>query len=60
MSGSVFAADEILVAIHVDAASCRLGRLAGDGVLLGAAEYAYGAGVTGLVETVGPAAGMRG
>jgi hypothetical protein len=58
MSESVFAADEILVAVHFAAARCRLGRLAGDGVLLGAAEYAYGAGITGLVETVGPAAGM--
>jgi hypothetical protein len=57
MSGSVFAADEILVAIHFDAARCRLGRLAEDGVLLGAAEYAYGAGITGLVGTVGPLAG---
>jgi hypothetical protein len=58
MSGSALAADEILVAIHFDAARCRLGRLAGDGVLLGAAEYAYGAGITGLAETAGPAAGM--
>jgi hypothetical protein len=58
MSGSVFAADEILVDVHFDAARCQLGRLAGDGVLLAAAEYAYGAGITGLVETVGPAAGM--
>jgi hypothetical protein len=58
MSGSVFAADEIVVAINFDAARCRLGRLAGDGVLLGAAEYAYNAGITGLVETVEPAAGM--
>ena len=58
MNGSVFAADEILVAVHFATARRRLGRLAGDGVLLGAAEYAYGAGITGLVETVGPAAGM--
>jgi len=58
MSGSVFAADEILVAVHFDAARCRLRRLAGDGVLLGAAEYAYGSGITGLVEMVGAAAGM--
>jgi len=58
MSGNVFAADEILVAVHFAAVRCRLGRLAGDGVLLGAAEYAYGAGITGLVQMVGPAAGM--
>jgi len=57
MSRSVFAADEILVAAHFDAARRRLGLLAGDGVLLGAAEYAYGAGITGLVETVGLDAG---
>lgn len=58
MSGNVFAADAISVATHFDAARCRLARLAEDGVLLRAAEYAYGAGITGLVETVGPAAGM--
>lgn len=58
MSGSVFAADEILVDVHFDAARCRLGCLARDGVLLGAAEYAYGAGITGLVETAGPSVRM--
>jgi hypothetical protein len=58
MNGTVFAADEILVDVCFDVARCRLGRLAADGVLLGAAEYAYGAGITGLVETVGAAARM--
>lgn len=58
MSGNVFTADEISVDVSFDAARCRLEQLAQDGVLLGAAEYAYGAGITGLVETVGPAAGM--
>src|SRR5262245_66493053 len=58
MSGNVFAADEISVDVSVDAARGRLEQLAQDGVLLGAAEYAYGAGITGLVETAEPAAGM--
>jgi hypothetical protein len=58
MSGNVFTADEISVNVSLDAARCRLEYLAQGGVLLGAAEYAYGAGITGLVETVGPAAGM--
>ena len=57
MSGSVFATDEILVDVSFAAARCQLEHLTQDGVLLGAAEYAYGAGITGLVETVGPAAG---
>ncbi len=57
MSGSVFTTDEVLVDVGFDAARRRLGRLAGDGVLLGAAEYAYGAGITGLMQEAGPAAG---
>src|SRR5215471_17585677 len=55
MSGSVFAADEIPADVSFAAARCQLEHLARDGVLLGAAEYAYGAGTTGLVETAGPA-----
>jgi len=58
MSGNVFTADEISVDVSFDAARPRLAYLAQHGVLLGAAEYAYGAGITGLVETVGPAAGI--
>jgi hypothetical protein len=58
MSGNVFAADQVLVQAGFAAARGRLGRLAGDGVLLGAAEYAYGAGMTGLVAAAGPAARM--
>jgi len=58
MNGNVFTADEITVNISFDAARCRLEYLAQDGVLLGAAEYAYGAGITGLVDTVGPVAGI--
>ena len=58
MSGNVFTADEISVDVGFDAARCRLAYLAQHGVLLGAGEYAYGAGITGLVETVGSAAGI--
>jgi hypothetical protein len=58
MSANVFVDDRILLDVGFAAARRRLGRLARDGVLLSAAEYAYGAGITGLVETVGPAAGM--
>jgi hypothetical protein len=58
MNGSVFTSDEILVDVGFEAARGRLRCLAGDGVLLGAAEYAYGAGITGLVQEAGPAAGM--
>jgi hypothetical protein len=58
MSGNVFAADQVLVDTSFAAARRRLGRLAGDGVLLGAAEHAYGAGITGLAEAAGPAARM--
>jgi hypothetical protein len=58
MSGNVVIADEILVDVHLDAARCQLGHLARDGVLLGAAEYAYGAGIAGLGEMVGPTVRM--
>lgn len=58
MNGSVFATDEVLVDVGFDAARRRLACLAGDGVLLGAAEYAYGAGIAGLAQEAGPATGM--
>jgi hypothetical protein len=58
MSGNVFTADEILVDVSFDAARCQLEHFARDGVLLGAAEYAYGAGITGLGEAAGPTARM--
>jgi hypothetical protein len=58
MSGNVFVGDHVVLDVSFDAARCQLGRLAGDGVLLGASEYAYGAGITGLVETAGPTVGM--
>jgi hypothetical protein len=58
MNGSVFTSDEVLVDVGFDTARGRLGCLAGDGVLLGAAEYAYGAGITGLMQEAGPGAGM--
>lgn len=55
MSANVFVGDHILVDVSFAAAKRQLGRLAGDGVLLGAAEYAYGAGITGLTEAAGVA-----
>jgi hypothetical protein len=58
MSGNVFVGDHILMDVRLDSARCQLERLAGDGVLLSASEYAYGAGITGLVEAAGLAAGM--
>jgi hypothetical protein len=58
VSENVFTTDEISVDLSLDAARCQLEHLVQEGVLLGAAEYAYGVGITGLVETVGPAAGM--
>src|SRR5262245_11983256 len=58
MSGNVFVSDHILMDVCLDSAARTLGRLAGDGVLLSASEYAYGAGITGLLEAAGLAAGM--
>jgi hypothetical protein len=58
MSGNTFVGDHVLLDVSFDAARSQLGRLAGDGVLLGASEYAYAAGISGLVETAGSAAGM--
>ena len=58
MSGNVFVSDHILMDVCLDSATHQLGRLARDGVLLSASEYAYGAGINGLVEAAGLAAGM--
>ena len=58
MSGNVFVGDHILMDVRFDSAGRRLERLARDGVLLSASEYAYGAGITGLVAAAGLAAGM--
>jgi hypothetical protein len=58
MSGNVFVSDHILMDVCPDTATRQLQRLAGDGVLLSASEYAYGAGITGLVEAAGLAAGI--
>jgi hypothetical protein len=58
MSGNVFVGDHIRMDVCLDSARRQLERLASDGVLLSASEYAYGAGITGLVETAGLAAGM--
>jgi hypothetical protein len=58
MSCNVFVGDHILMDVCLDSARHQLERLAGDGVLLSASEHAYGAGITGLVETAGLAAGI--
>jgi hypothetical protein len=58
MSGNVFVDDHILMDIRPDSATRQLERLAKDGVLLSASEYAYGAGITGLAEAAGLVAGM--
>jgi hypothetical protein len=58
MGGSTFVGDHLLLDVSFDAARPRLGRLAADGVLLGASECAYGEGITGLAEAAGPMAGM--
>ena len=54
----MFVGDHILMDVGFDSARRQLERLARDGVLLSASEYAYGEGITGLVETAGLAAGM--
>ena len=58
MSCNVFVGDHILMDLGLDSAWRQLERLAGDGVLLSASEYAYSAGIAGLVEAAGLAAGM--
>ena len=58
MSGNVFVSDHILMDVCLDAAARQLERLAGDGVLLSASEFAYAAGINGLVGAAGLAAGM--
>src|SRR5215472_3657208 len=57
MSGNVFVGDHIPMDVRLDPARRQLERLAGDGVLLNASEHAYGAGITGLVETARLTAG---
>ena len=58
MSGNVFVGDHIRMDVCLDSARRQLECLAWDGVLLSASEYAYSAGVTGLVEAAGLVAGM--
>jgi hypothetical protein len=58
MSGNAFVSDQVLLDVSFDAARCQLRRLAADGVLLGAAEYAYGAAITGLAQEAGPPAAL--
>ena len=56
MRGSVFVGDHILLDVGLEVATCQLERLAGGGVLLAAAEHAYGAGIADLAEAAGIAA----
>ena len=58
MSGNVFVSDHIAMDVCLGSAIRQLERLAGDGVLLSASEYAYGAGINGLVQAAGLAAEM--
>ena len=58
MSSNVVVSDHILMDVCLDSARRQLELLTRDGVLLSASEYAYGVGITGLVETAGLAAGM--
>jgi len=58
MSGNAFVGDQVLLDVSFGAAWCQLRRLAADGVLLGASEYAYGAAITGLAQEAGPAAAL--
>jgi hypothetical protein len=50
--------DRVLLDASFRAARARLGVLPRDGMLLRAAEVAYGEGITGLVKMAGPAAGL--
>jgi hypothetical protein len=58
MSGNVFVGEHILMDVCLDSARRQLEHLAGDGVLLSASEYAYGEGISSLVEAAGLATGM--
>jgi hypothetical protein len=58
MSGNAFVGDHLLLGISLDVATARLERLARDGALLGASEYAYGEGIACLAEEAGLAAGL--
>ena len=50
--------DRVLLSAGFHAARNRLRLLVRDGILLSASETAYGEGITGLVQAVGPPAGM--
>jgi hypothetical protein len=58
MGSSVFVDDHIGMDVCLDSAKCQLRRLAGDSMLLGASEYAYRTGITGLVEAEELTTGM--
>jgi hypothetical protein len=58
VSGNRFVGDHVLLDVSFDAARRQLRRLASDGLLLGASEYAYRAAITGLAEEAGPTAAL--
>jgi hypothetical protein len=58
MSGNVFVGDHMLMDACLDSATRQLALFAGDGMLLSASEYAYGAGITDLAAAAGLAVGM--
>ena len=58
MTGHTVVGDRVVLNIGFRAARSRLRTLAVGGMLLQAAEVAYGEGITALVELAGPAAGL--
>jgi hypothetical protein len=58
MRDHIIVGDRVLLDAGFGAARARLQILARDGMLLRASEAAYGEAITGLVQAVGPAAGL--
>ena len=58
MTDHIVIGDRVLLDASLGTARARLQILARDGMLLRAAEAAYGEAITGLVQAAGPAAGL--
>jgi hypothetical protein len=58
VTGHIVVGDRVLLDVSFPAARVRLPILVRDGALVAASEEAYGAGITGLVQLAGPAAGL--
>ena len=58
VTGQIAVGARVLLDAGFPAARSRLAFLASDGMLLTAAEVAYGMGISGLVRVAGPAAGL--